>query len=142
MAYAPGLYPVHRSDALEMLARFGYLTKGLVYLFVGGLALLYGLGEGGALTGKDGAVKTIGDLNVPGRWALLFDDAGNKLPIYGNRVLADTRAMWPNLPDQGAVVTVPSTPEEPVPDPIDTSKLVTGRVPMPPVIDRIVSKPK
>jgi hypothetical protein len=88
-----------------------------------------------------GSVKTVGDLNVPGRWALIFDDAGNKLPIYGNRVRNDSNAMWPNLPDQGAV-EVPSTPEEPMPEtPIDTSKLITGRVPMPPVIDRIVSKP-
>jgi hypothetical protein len=88
-----------------------------------------------------GSVETLGDLNAPGRWALLFDDNGNKLPIYGNRVRNDANSMWPNLPDQGAV-TVPPKPEEPMPEtPVDTSKLITGRVPMPPVIDRIVSKP-
>jgi hypothetical protein len=88
-----------------------------------------------------GSVKTVGDLNVPGRWALLFDDAGNKLPIYGTRVRNDANAMWPNLPDQGSVTIPPTEPEQPMPDPVDTSKLITGRVPMPPVIDRIVSKP-
>jgi hypothetical protein len=49
--------------------------------------------------------------------------------------------MWPNLPDQGSVTIPPTEPEQPMPDPVDTSKLITGRVPMPPVIDRIVSKP-
>lgn len=88
-----------------------------------------------------GSVETLGDLNIPGRWALIFGDNGEKLSIYGNRIRNDANAMWPNLPDQGAV-TVPNEPEEPMPDPpVDTSKLVTGRVPMPSVLDRIVGKP-
>lgn len=59
-----------------------------------------------------GSVTTIADLNMDGRWALLFVDD------YGNRVLRDTRAVFGELPDQQPFdppVTTPSTPPEPVP---------------------------
>jgi hypothetical protein len=94
-----------------------------------------------------GSVRTLGDFNVNGRWALLDRANTPKGPLddYGNRIVQDGRAVWPNLPDQDPPVTTPSTPDEPVeqepPPVVDTSKLVTGRVPHPLFVDAIVSKP-
>ncbi len=45
---------------METLARFGYATKGALYLVVGGLAVAYALGKGGKLTDQQGAVVTLG----------------------------------------------------------------------------------
>lgn len=42
-----------------MVARAGYGAKGLVYLLVGGLALVAVFGEGGRLTGAGGAVQEV-----------------------------------------------------------------------------------
>ena len=53
---------------VEVLARFGYLAKGTVFLAVGVLSLLAlaGFGEG-RITGSDGAIHVIGR-SLPGRW--------------------------------------------------------------------------
>jgi hypothetical protein len=40
---------------LEMLARWGFIANGVVYLMVGGLALRWALGEGGTITDPEGA---------------------------------------------------------------------------------------
>jgi hypothetical protein len=44
-----------------MLARVGYAAKGVVYVFVGGLALLVVLGSRARVPGKDDAVRSIGE---------------------------------------------------------------------------------
>jgi hypothetical protein len=44
---------------METLARFGYATKGFLYLVIGGLAVRYALGDGGRLTDNQGAVRTL-----------------------------------------------------------------------------------
>lgn len=45
--------------AVEWLARFGYAARGLVYLVVGGLAVLAALGRGGRTTGSRGALSEL-----------------------------------------------------------------------------------
>ncbi|HEY0006032.1 MAG TPA: DUF1206 domain-containing protein [Pyrinomonadaceae bacterium] len=44
---------------IERIARFGYATKGVVYMVVGALALLTALGLGGDMTNKQGALRII-----------------------------------------------------------------------------------
>jgi hypothetical protein len=44
---------------LELLARWGFIANGIVYLIVGALALRWALGEGGRLTDPEGAFVTI-----------------------------------------------------------------------------------
>ena len=44
--------------SIELLARLGYAVKGALYIVVGGLAVMYVLGEGGRLTDKEGALRT------------------------------------------------------------------------------------
>jgi hypothetical protein len=44
---------------LDHLARLGYATKGALYLVIGGLAVLYAIGEGGALMGNREAMRTV-----------------------------------------------------------------------------------
>lgn len=53
---------------LEVIARVGYLAKGLIFLSVGILALMaaFGFAEG-RVTGTDGAVHLLGQ-RAPGRW--------------------------------------------------------------------------
>ena len=41
------------------IARVGLATKGLLYLLIGGLAVLWAAGEGGAISGSHGAVRTV-----------------------------------------------------------------------------------
>lgn len=48
------------SPAMRKLARFGYLTKGVVYAVIGVLALMAALGSGGETTGATGAIARIG----------------------------------------------------------------------------------
>ena len=45
---------------VDRFARFGYATKGLVYLVVGALALGVATGVGGSTTDPPGALQTIG----------------------------------------------------------------------------------
>jgi len=54
---------------LEKLARFGYGARGLVYILVGGLAVLAALGSGGQTTGSRGALLTV--LGQPLGWVWL-----------------------------------------------------------------------
>jgi hypothetical protein len=53
---------------LEILARIGYLAKGLIFFAVGVLALMaaFGFAEG-QVTGTDGAIHVLGR-GAPGRW--------------------------------------------------------------------------
>ena len=44
---------------VEILARFGYATKGVVYIIVGILAVMTAIGAGGSTTGSSGAIETI-----------------------------------------------------------------------------------
>jgi hypothetical protein len=56
--------PVLPAAARPWIRRFfilGHATKGIVYLLVGGLALLAAAGQGGKVSGEDGAVRTIGE---------------------------------------------------------------------------------
>ena len=47
------------SGWVETLARFGYATKGVVYVIVGILAVMTAIGAGGSTTGSSGALETI-----------------------------------------------------------------------------------
>ena len=47
------------SPAATMLARFGYLSKGVVYIIVGGLATRVAIGDGGKVTDNKGALQAI-----------------------------------------------------------------------------------
>jgi hypothetical protein len=44
---------------IERLARFGYTTKGIVYVIIGILAVMAAFGTGGKTTGSKGAIRTI-----------------------------------------------------------------------------------
>ena len=46
-------------DAIERLARVGFLVKGLLYLVIGTLALQVATRAGGRVTGTDGALTTV-----------------------------------------------------------------------------------
>ena len=47
------------SDKVATLARFGYATKGVVYVIVGALAVMAAIGAGGSTEGSSGALETI-----------------------------------------------------------------------------------
>ncbi|WP_315785056.1 DUF1206 domain-containing protein [Fischerella sp. JS2] len=49
----------HPSSWIERLARFGYISKGVVYAIVGFLALQAAVGSGGKTTDSQGALQTI-----------------------------------------------------------------------------------
>ena len=49
------------NSLVRAMARTGYLTKGVVYLLIGGLALLVVFGERHAVPGAQTAVRTIGE---------------------------------------------------------------------------------
>lgn len=49
----------HPAAWVERLARFGYASKGTVYILVGFLALKAAFGPGGKKTGTEGALKTL-----------------------------------------------------------------------------------
>ena len=44
---------------LEGLARWGFVSNAIVYLIVGGLILRWAMGNGGQITGSDGALLTL-----------------------------------------------------------------------------------
>ena len=46
-------------DKIEPLARVGYAARGIIYLIVGGLALLAAVGQGGRTTGSKGALTSL-----------------------------------------------------------------------------------
>ena len=49
------------APVLDRLTRLGFGTKGLLTLIVGVLALRHALGQGGRLTGQEGAIRTLRD---------------------------------------------------------------------------------
>lgn len=58
-------------NVIVCLARTGYAARGIVYLLVGGLAILAAFGRGGETTGSPGALKSV--LTAPlGTWLLLI----------------------------------------------------------------------
>jgi len=67
---------VHESrPGIELLGRFGYAAKGVVYALVGLLAAQAALGRGGATTGAEGALARV--LQAPfGRFLLALIAAG------------------------------------------------------------------
>ncbi|MEG6551583.1 DUF1206 domain-containing protein, partial [Desulfocurvibacter africanus] len=54
---------------LKIASRLGYAARGVVYLLVGGLAVLAALGRGGGTTDTKGALRTL--LDTPWGDALL-----------------------------------------------------------------------
>lgn len=58
------------TDWIEPLARAGYAARGIIYLLIGGLALLSVFGQGGSTEGSRGALETL--MNSPGGWIVLF----------------------------------------------------------------------
>jgi hypothetical protein len=50
-----------RSDWVVLLARLGYVAKGIVFFIVGVLAVRTAMGEGGQTTGSQGALRTLAD---------------------------------------------------------------------------------
>lgn len=59
----------HASRGLIIIARAGYAARGVVYLLIGGLAVLSALGRGGSTTDSRGALETL--LGSPGGWVTL-----------------------------------------------------------------------
>jgi hypothetical protein len=51
--------PVDHREALERGARLGYAAQGVVYLIVGGLAFLAGIGRGGGTTDTARALQSL-----------------------------------------------------------------------------------
>lgn len=51
--------PAGTSNKFELLARLGYAARGVVYLIIGGLAVLAAFGQGGRTTDTHGALSTI-----------------------------------------------------------------------------------
>src|SRR5438477_616069 len=47
------------SSVVTMLARLGYVVKGVVYVVIGFLAILLVMGRGGGVTDQNGALKAI-----------------------------------------------------------------------------------
>ncbi|QOR38499.1 DUF1206 domain-containing protein [Billgrantia diversa] len=46
-------------DAFDFMARWGYAARGIVYLLVGGLAMLAAIGQGGEATDSRGALESL-----------------------------------------------------------------------------------
>ncbi len=51
--------PPNQRDAVKLLARLGYASRGVVYLLVGGLAALAAFGQGGQTEGSRGALESV-----------------------------------------------------------------------------------
>ncbi|HWM87593.1 MAG TPA: DUF1206 domain-containing protein [Kofleriaceae bacterium] len=60
---------------LPTIHAIGHATKGIVYLMVGGLALLSAAGKGGKVAGEEGAVRSLGEQPF-GRFLLLAAAVG------------------------------------------------------------------
>ena len=59
-----------RLSKLELLARSGYAARGVIYLIIGGLAVLSAFGPGGETTDSQGALATV--LSAPAGWLILL----------------------------------------------------------------------
>ena len=51
--------PPNQRDAVKLLARLGYASRGVVYLLVGGLAALAAFSQGGQTEGSRGALESV-----------------------------------------------------------------------------------
>lgn len=51
--------PIANKDKFKTLAKMGYSARGVVYMVIGGLAVLAALGEGGETTDSKGAIVEI-----------------------------------------------------------------------------------
>lgn len=71
---------IARGRGLETMARLGFATEGIVYVLVGGLAVLLATGQGGRATGSTGAIQTLGALPFGG---VLLYAAAIGLAAYG-----------------------------------------------------------
>lgn len=60
----------HGREWLDRFARFGYAARGVIYLIIGGLALLSALGQGGDTTNTKGAIASL--LEAPGGWLIVL----------------------------------------------------------------------
>ena len=58
-----------KQGTTELMARIGYTARGVVYMIVGGLAVLAAFGSGGETTGTKGALHTL--VTQPFGYALL-----------------------------------------------------------------------
>jgi hypothetical protein len=67
---------VTRNGWLERLARFGYVTRGVVHALVGALALQAALGLGGETTDAEGALWEVAERSTLLLWAIAVGLAG------------------------------------------------------------------
>ncbi|MFO7594959.1 MAG: DUF1206 domain-containing protein [Desulfocurvibacter africanus] len=74
---------------LKIASRLGYAARGVVYLLVGGLAVLVALGQGGRTTDTKGALRTL--LDTPWGDALLGVIA---VGLLGYAVWRFVQAVW------------------------------------------------
>lgn len=99
---------VSTNSSMEMLARFGYGARGVVYCLVGGLALVGALGSGGQANGSRGALQSL--VSQPFGRVLLAAVALGLLGFAAWRALegltdADRRGTsWRALAQRGAHV--------------------------------------
>ena len=106
---------------LQVMARFGLVAKGSVYILMGALALRAALHHGGATTDQRGAMRTI--LHQPfGRTMLAA--AGVGLCGYAlwrgggpERMTAAARSTTTETPPRAGVVVVAAVPARAVPPP-------------------------
>jgi len=61
---------MNTSDWVPPLARAGFAARGIIYLLIGGLALLSALGRGGSTEGSQSALETL--MHSRGGWILLL----------------------------------------------------------------------
>ena len=66
---------MHRQSVIALLARLGYATRGIVYILVGGLAVLASLGPWGTTTDSRGALLVVMEQPLGWIW-LVFIGAG------------------------------------------------------------------
>lgn len=64
-----------KSPGMDLITRVGYMSKGVMYIIIGALALLAANNAGGAMTDNNGAIQTLADVPF-GRALLIVVTAG------------------------------------------------------------------